>query len=300
MVSSWNGSLAARAGRPWAAAMLAGLVGLWAAAACGGSSQSPADLFPTVVTLGKGEVFPVVTNSALAVGENRFSLGLVDRGESPVLGATVHFRFFDLNGDKPLLRSEAQARFVPAELFFIDEESANEKTFVGENGVYVAQVNFDAPGRWGVQITVRLDGRELAPMPFQFNVLERSREPAIGDPAPASRQLTLADVSDITEIDSSSPPRPRMHDITVADALTEGKPIVLAFATPAFCESRTCGPVMDTVMDPLYEKYRDRAVFIHIEPYKLKELRENIDQIPVQAVQEWDLQTEPWVFVIDR
>ena len=56
---------------------------------------------------------------------------------------------------------------------------------------------------------------------------------------------------------------------------------------------------MDTVMDPLYEKYSDEAVFIHIEPFQLKQLREGIDRIPVEATAEWGLRTEPWLFVID-
>ena len=88
--------------------------------------------------------------------------------------------------------------------------------------------------------------------------------------------------------------------MAVAGALAGGKPLVIAFATPAFCESRTCGPVMDSVMDPLYEKHKDEAVFIHIEPYKLKELREGAGLIPVKAAEEWRLQTEPWIFVVDR
>jgi len=283
------------------AAVLAALAVLaTAAAACGGSSAPSAPEFPNVITLGEGEVFPVITNSTLAVGENRFSLGLLDEENSPVLDADIHLRFFDLTGDEPVLSSEADARFVPVELSFIDEQSGKEKRLLGSNGVYVAQVSFDTVGAWGVQLDVTLaDGRELEPIPFRFDVIEETAEPAIGDPAPASRQLTLADVDDVTEIDSSFPSRPHMHEITVADALTAGKPILVAFATPAFCESRTCGPAMDTVMDPLYERYADEAVFIHIEPFQLKELREGIDRIPVEATAEWGLQTEPWLFVID-
>ncbi len=271
-----------------------------AASACGGSSEPSGGQFPRVITLGNGEVFPQIVNHTLAVGENRFSLGLLDQEDSAVLDANVRLRFFDLNGDEPAFKSGADARFIPVELSFIDEQSGKEKRFVGSNGVYVTQVNFDAPGSWGVEITVTLDGRELDPIPFQFDVLEESPEPAIGDPAPPSRQLTLADVADVTEIDSSFPPRPHMHDVTVTDAIAKGKPVVVAFATPAFCESRTCGPVMDTVMDPLYERYNGQAIFIHIEPYKLQELREGIDRIPVEAMQEWKLATEPWVFVIDK
>ena len=292
------------AGRPrlgrFAAVLAALAVLATAAAACGGSSAPSAPEFPDVITLGEGEVFPVITNSTLAVGENRFSLGLLDEENSPVLDADIHLRFFDLTGDEPVLTSEADARFVPVELSFIDETSGKEKRILGSNGVYVTQVSFDTVGAWGVQLDVTLaDGRELEPIPFRFDVLEETAEPSIGDPAPASRQLTLADVDDVTEIDSSFPSRPHMHEITVADALTAGKPILVAFATPAFCESRTCGPVMDTVMDPLYERYAADAVFIHIEPFRLKELRDGIDRIPVEATGEWGLQTEPWLFVID-
>src|SRR3970282_2085409 len=91
-----------------------------------------------------------------------------------------------------------------------------------------------------------------------------------------------------------------MHDVTVSDALAGGKPLVIAFATPAFCESRTCGPVMDTVMDPLYERHKDEAGFMHIAPSQLRDLRAGSGLIPVQAAEEWRLQTEPWIFVVDR
>ncbi len=293
------------AGRPRRgrfAAVLASLAVLaTAAAACGGSSAPPAPEFPDVITLGEGELFPVITNSTLAVGENRFSLGLLDEENSLVLDADIHLRFFDLTREEQVLKSEADARFIPVELSFIDEQSGKEKRLVGSSGVYVTQVSFDTAGAWGVLLDVTLaDGRELEPIPFRFDVLEETMELAIGDPAPASRQLTLADVDDVTEIDSSFPSRPHMHEITVADALAAGKPLLVAFATPAFCESRTCGPVMDSVMDPLYETYADDAIFIHIEPFQLEQLREGIDRIPVEATAEWGLQTEPWLFVIDE
>jgi hypothetical protein len=76
------------------------------------------------------------------------------------------------------------------------------------------------------------------------------------------------------------------------------RPLVVAFATPAYCRSRTCAPVMDTIMDPLYERYQDRATFIHIEPYELRDLRAGFVQNPVPATREWGVQTEPWVFVV--
>jgi hypothetical protein len=164
----------------------------------------------------------------------------------------------------------------------------------------VTKVSFERAGPWGVEVSVTRDGEELEPVPFRFNVLEKTREPAIGEAAPPSVQAVASDVEDIAQIDSSYPARPQMHDTTVADALTLGRAIVIAFATPAFCESRICAPVMDTIMDPLYEKYADEATFIHIEPYDLAPLRTGAGRVPIEATAEWGLRTEPWVFVVDR
>jgi hypothetical protein len=73
----------------------------------------------------------------------------------------------------------------------------------------------------------------------------------------------------------------------------------VAFATPAFCQSRVCGPLMDSVVDPLFQRYGDRANFVHVEPYVLDKARQG-EIVVVPVVEEWGLQTEPWLFVIDR
>jgi len=281
------------------ARLIAVVAALFTLVACGGDTQDESPVFPTVVSLGEGDVFPAVRNSALAVGENRFVLTLTDEDDAPVLGAAVHLRFYDLGGEEPLLRSEAGARYVPVTLSFVDEQAGGEPVTTGEDGAYVAYVTFDRAGPWGVDLDVTIEGEHLDVEPFRFDVLEDTPEPGIGEPAPASVQATLPFVGSIEEIDSSSPPRPHMHDVTIADAIASGRPAVVAFATPAFCRTRTCAPLMDTVMDPLFDEYGGRAAFIHVEPYSLPELRQANVQNPVPAVREWRLETEPWIFVVD-
>jgi hypothetical protein len=164
--------------------------------------------------------------------------------------------------------------------------------------VYVTYTDFEEPGDWGAELTIK-QGEEETVTTFRFTVREETIEPGIGDPAPPTVQATTA-TEPLEEIDSSYPQRPGMHDATVASALESGHPIVVAFATPAYCTSRTCGPVLDQVMDPLFERYGDDATFIHIEPYLLRDLREANVRNPVPAVLEWQLQSEPWVFVVGR
>ena len=269
-------------------------------AACGRSSTDGTVTFPTVVTLGKGDLFPSILNQSLGVGSNRVSIGLTDSDGGKVLGASLHVQFYDLNSGKPILKAQSDARFIPIELSYIDERSGNAPTPTGRDGVYVVNTSFDEAGTWGMAVTVTRNGKTGKPIPYRFNVLPRTPEAEVGDPAPPSRQKTLADVQNISEIDSSNPPRPSMHNMTVADALATHKPIVLAFASPAFSQSRLGAPVMDTIMDPLSAKYAGRAMFIHIEPYDLKALRQSNTYVPVPAMQQWSLQDEPWIFVIDR
>ncbi len=71
-------------------------------------------------------------------------------------------------------------------------------------------------------------------------------------------------------------------------------------ATPAVSERCTWGRGMDRVVCPLYERYKNDAMFIHIEPYALGELGDTNLRDPVPAMREWNLRDEPWVFVVGR
>jgi len=298
------------------------------AAACGGGQEAPDPSDPGFwrVTLRQADVSPVLVNHALAVGENRLQVGLLDRQQSPVLGALVRFQLYDLNGEAPARLGEAEARFVSLQRGFVDEER-HEHVHLGESGVYVAEFTFEAPGNYGLAISGTLaDGKRFGPLPYVFNVLERTPEPMVGDPAPPSRQPTIAQVGDIGQLTTDLDPVPDFYTMTVAEAVRSGRPTVVAFTTPAFCQSQICGPVLDSVVKPLYERYRGQANFIHIEPYRLQEAREGIGLCPVPifnremarqgqgvgrcpavpaeqlppANESWNLSSEPWVFVVDR
>lgn len=279
------------------------LVALSLAAACGsGGGDSTTSRWPQVLELTDRDLTLLPLNHQLVVGDNRFVLGITDRQEQPVLRANVTMRFFKIEGEEGTLKAEMPAKYVFLEQNFVHEHQDGARhTHTGpEVGVYVAQTEFEEPGDWGAEIEGEASGKEFGPLRLRFNVLEQGTVPAIGAPAPRSRQLTLRDVADISQIDSSNPPHPEMHELTIAEALDRGKPVVVAFATPAFCVSRTCGPVLDEAVVPLLEQYRDRVVFVHVEPYDLAQARQTGQLVPVAAMNEWGLTTEPWVFVIDR
>ncbi|MCZ7579153.1 MAG: hypothetical protein M5U18_19780 [Dehalococcoidia bacterium] len=77
---------------------------------------------------------------------------------------------------------------------------------------------------------------------------------------------------------------------------------MVAFTTPAFCESRTCGPDMELV-NAAYEDYGDKVSWVHVEPFELDEngalLLSNGNRVNSDAGNQWQLPSEPWIFVVD-
>lgn len=292
------------------------------ARACGG----PGSTDNLVFTPSKSDYFPLVVSSDLAVGHERFVVGLLDQEQAPVKDAQLHFRFFCFADDGQRLykaESDATALTITKTYTHTHPDGTVESHEAGELGAYVAYVDFDSPGKWGVDVSGSVGSTKLDAQTVFFQVRERSESPSVGDPAPPSVQTLLQDVGgDISQIDTSDPPDPAMHQMTIAAALQSGRPTVVVFATPAFCVSQLCGPTKGLV-DDLYARYKGLANFIHIEPYFLKEAREgkglcpvpimNLDyaanpqpgcpQIPASELppreQTWNLSTEPWVFIID-
>jgi len=84
-----------------------------------------------------------------------------------------------------------------------------------------------------------------------------------------------------------------MHEVDFAAALGK-KPIVLAFATPALCQSRVCGPVVD-VAQQVADEYKGKVDFIHMEVYNENNAAKGVRP----QLRAFNLQTEPWTFLID-
>jgi hypothetical protein len=129
-----------------------------------------------------------------------------------------------------------------------------------------------------------------------MNVLALPVVPGVGQPAPATHNPTAKDVADLETIDSGRPPDD-MHQLSIADAIQQHRLALVVFATPAFCTSNTCGPEVKVVQG-LEPAYRDRLAFIHVEIYRDFKPDPSKRQL-AQAVVDWRLQTEPWVFLID-
>jgi hypothetical protein len=236
----------------------------------------------------------------MVVGQNRFAFGLLKEHQL-LEDAHAVVRVYALEGQQGQLQTEVPASYARLEVVeqgnrvHIHPDGTrhvhNEETDM--RGLYVAQVPFASPGPWGLEVLVTQGNGSTEVSRFTVNVLATPYTPALGTPAPRSHNLIASDVTDLRHIDTSDPPDTRLHQVRIADAIAQGKPQVIVFATPKFCTSRVCGPVVDVVR-LLLPTYGDRVVFTHQEIWQ-----DFATQRVLLTVEEWHLHSEPWIFVVD-
>jgi hypothetical protein len=158
---------------------------------------------------------------------------------------------------------------------------------------WIVRPEIPAAGNWGLGATVTLADGTTTMTQFVIAVAEKSQLPEVGTRPPASQNRTLTTEPDISKLTSGQNPLPALYQMTVAEALDSGKPSVITFATPAFCQTAICAPVVSSV-EAVYQDVGEAANFIHLEIYKEFEPLMQADEVT-----EWHLTSEPWTFVLD-
>lgn len=265
-------------------------------AACGAPTTSTPS--PTLT--------PVFAFTEAVVGPNRLPIGIIRDG-SPINdpAAQITINFYNLDADKTTAVGSATA------------------TYYGQGlpaAVYVANFDFPTAGNWGAEVTVFLDGMtDPSVTKLQLPVAERAVAPKVGDTAISVDTLTNDSVADPAYLVSSNDVDTALYQVSLADALTQNKPIALLFATPGFCRTAVCGPSL-TVFRQLQQQYGDQVIFIHSEIYRypfgdsfaqqntvfqaaMREGRGLTDEERKVGVSDayyaWGLMSEPWMFLID-
>jgi hypothetical protein len=168
-------------------------------------------------------------------------------------------------------------------------------------GVYQADdVRFDAPGVWEAAVSFTLDGTPVR-LSTQFQVKAEPALPAPGQEAFRTQNLTMDSKVDPQAIDSraidgAKVPDPELHQHTIAQAIAAGKPALVLFSTPVYCQSQFCGPSTDA-LEEIAKAHPNEADYIHVEiwgDYAKGEIN--------AAAKQWlfrngDL-TEPWLYLI--
>jgi hypothetical protein len=283
---------------PIAAALIAG---------CGSSGSDPsttaapsADSFPdpggkTLEQLAgegtQGDLVVAPTQQVFNPGKNRYGFGVFTVNHDNVSDADVAIYAAKPNG-------KAEGPY-PATIHSLETPPAfAAKTTTQDPDaakyVYTTEVDLPSKGEWQILAMFRKDDGSYDYVRVPSAVVGKFPDvPQPGDQAPVMHTPTADDVGgDLTKIDTRQPPS-SMHDVDYADALGK-KPIVLLFATPALCTSRVCGPVVD-IAEEVKSERPDDADYIHMEIYNDNDPNKG----PRPQVRDFNLPSEPWLFVID-
>jgi len=278
------------------------------AAGCGGSDDQsraapPAAEFPSAKGKTIAELLhdPAAKRTKLViapatqtfdVGENRYAFGVFTPGLKQISDADVAV-YFAKDGKGPVIGP------LPAQVTSLETKPAYRAAGAGGPGeattVYVVpEVEFDRNGSWlAIAMLKGEEGLEVSRVPSPV-VGDFPAIPKDGEKAPVIHTPTAADVGgDIKKIDTRVPPD-QLHEVDFADVVGK-KPVVLVFATPALCQTRVCGPVVD-IAQQVADSYGEEADFIHMEIWN----DNDIGKGPRPQVRAYHLESEPWTFLVDR
>jgi hypothetical protein len=163
----------------------------------------------------------------------------------------------------------------------------------GVQTLYVAHVRIPEPGKYWL-LAHPADSRIAAL--GNLAVAKHTVSPALGAKAPRADTPTLASThGNLKQLTTSTHPDRELYRYSVTQSLDDHVPFVLTFATPKFCASRTCGPIVDVVSRVRHDLAPTNVRFIHAEVYERNDPALGFNR----WMKAWHLQSEPWVFLVD-
>jgi hypothetical protein len=224
--------------------------------------------------------FVASSGASIGTGEQRILIALVDPETNAYLAT-------EEDSATALLRNEDGSPLGDYKLDFV-------WTVPGVRGVYAGY--FEIPEAGVYQLTVEREGL-AATGPTGFVTVDDPLMIGPGDQAPLSETRVGDDYADLSLITTDPDPDPDLYSMTVAEAVTNGTPSVVVFATPAFCTTQACGPMLSQIKDLKFDY--PGIDFVHVEIYDDLQV-ENVEElVVVDSVLEWQLPSEPWIYIID-
>ena len=293
--SSRTGTPATRTGRPatsTASTRAAPATDLLAAAEAPHTPQFPATNGRTMrqmAGLAKGQVSLGPATGVFTPGLRRFAFALTTSSSEFVYAPTAIYL-----GSGP--DSKAIGPFIaPADPMGVlpQYQSRQNAGPGGIKAIYGAEVPLAHAGTYDV-LALTTTPHGLIGAANTLAVAASSAIPNVGQRPPDIATDTLASVrGDVAMLTTRLPPE-SMHSVSFSSVLGK-KPIALLISTPELCTSRVCGPVTDVLVQ-LEHAFGSKLVFIHQEVY----VKNNPKLGLRPQLKAFHLETEPWLFTIDR
>jgi hypothetical protein len=263
------------------------------------SMERPAVVLATALLAGCGQGSPSSGKTLDTLLKQPGPNVPVIAGAADFQPGVVRFPFLVLRNDlRPVERATAriwlatERRSTPFAQMTARLESIGVPGQTPTQRIYIAHLRIPRPGRyWLVAQPIGARIQALG----SFDVAAQSSSLAVGAPAPRSDTPTLASAGgDAARLTTRRPPDLALLRDSVGASLRAQRPFVVTFASPAFCDTRTCGPVVD-IVDAVRKRFASAGVrFIHVEAFRDNDPRQGFNR----WMRQWHLPSEPWTFVV--
>ncbi len=237
----------------------------------------------------------------------RLMVGVSDKEGNSLTGGTVSLRLRRADQDNAPWSSAVPARSLPIPGRPASNGETPRLTAPSEAvGVYATEtVTIPAPGYWEVEV----DAGKLGKAITAFEAFAEPQAIGIGQAAPRSENPTVDTPGVVpSQLDSlaldatsmSDLPHPELHRTSVARAIADHRPLVVIVATPAYCQSQFCGPLVDEIAKLMQSIDGVDAVLLEVFPdgYE-KPVSPHAAQWISETGQPGGRGNEPWVFTVD-
>jgi len=225
----------------------------------------------------------------LGVGTQRFGIVLSDdKGiiKFPIVSMTANYYpdGYDSEPDAEL-SSSATARFY-------------EFPF-GTRGLHSTDLIFDRAGLWSVSTSIPRPYGSSSTVEVRFSVAEMAISVTVGQKAPTSASRTLASEGNIVKLTTGSHRDPGLYQYSIAEAIDRDRPLLIVFASPAFCTNAVCGPQVE-IASELREVYGNEVDFVHVDLYSNPhEIQGDLSVARITPLlAEWGLSSQEWTFIV--
>lgn len=216
----------------------------------------------------------------LLQGASRYAFGLIGP-DGPLAGAKATV-YTGLDPAKPPTATVTAVEFT--------EPGLNDR------GLYVAQVPFPTAGDYFIAVVAETKSGSFRGG-TRVTVKTSSKSPTRGQKVPSIKTPTTKNPLKADPLCSRRPKPCAMHAVSLDDALKNGKPTVVVFAAPAFCQTELCGPDVEIVQG-VANMLGGKANFIHVEAYV--GATNPTDGKLAPALKSFQFDSEPWLYVLDK
>ena len=217
------------------------------------------------------------------------SSGIIDANSGFNFPQTLSAKVIDLSTDKVIIENVSAPLHGIVSAHLHSDGSTHSHDAESSLPYYPFRINILMTGNYALVVS----GGPIEGAAFSVLEPDQVAVPGANDSLPGFDTPTFDNNREVKPICTRIPDPCPFHAMTLTEALKLGVPVAYLVGTPAHCETGTCAPALDGLIE-VGSRIGDRAVFIHAEVYA-----DEAATVIAPAVKALDLTFEPVLFIVD-